>query len=154
MNRVKKYLLYLFGIMVVLVSMIGCEKDNGSGEVLQLRRLWKLSTFCDAPADVDIYINLGTDGRFTIYQRTEDLSFSVFEGEYSVDEENSILSGVYSDNTPWASSYRYELDVVKLQLLLESVESPNEVAIYKPAVMPKINTRSISVASVSDVKPL
>lgn len=153
MSRVKKHLLCLFGIVAVLVGMIGCKSDSG-GEVSQLCRCWKLSTFCNIPADVDIYINFGNDGKFMIYQRTENFSYSVFEGEYFVDNATSTMSGVYSDGVPWASSYRYVLDTAKHQLVLESVENPDEVAVYVQAEMPQIDTRSISLASVSGVKPL
>ena len=162
-QKMKKYLLHLMCVVAVLLGMTGCEGPNigsGSGDdpskedVIELRRCWALKSFCGVEADADICINFAKDGKFTIYQRTEELEYTVFDGTYTVDEENSLVSGIYSDGSSWVSSYHYTVDVEARELLLESVENPAEVAVYEPATVPTsalLNTRS---ASVADVKPL
>lgn len=158
-QKMKKYLLHLMCVVAMLLGMTGCEGPNigsGSGDedVIELRRCWALKSFCGVEADADICINFAKDGKFTIYQRTEELEYTVFDGTYTVDEENSLISGIYSDGSSWVSSYHYTVDVEARELLLESVENPTEVAVYEPATVPTsalLNTRS---ASVADVKPL
>ena len=162
-QKMKKYLLHLMCIVALSLGVTGCEGFNiggGSGDepvnkdVIELRRCWALKSFCGVESEFDIIIDLAKDGKFTIYQRTDDLSYTVFKGVYEVDEENALLSGVYEDGSLWGSSYHYLVDVEAKELVLESVENPTEVAVYVPSEIPAsatVNTRS---ASVSDVKPL
>ena len=181
MQKMKRVLIALLCVVSVLGLMTSCEGFNldfGSGDNtgqlpgetpgggndsgddtgeevgIVLTRCWKLKFFCDELVDVDIYINFGKSGKFTIYQRTEELAYTVFNGTYTVDEENSLLTGKYDDGASWASSYHYTVDVDAETLTMESVERPSEVSVYEPSEVPAsatVNTRS---ASVSDVKPL
>lgn len=168
-QRVKKYLLHTICAVMVLVGATACEgfdinfgtgggdDDNENTEQVEdvdLTICWHLVSFCNAPADVDIFIDFQKSGKFVIYQRTEELSYTVFEGTYTVDEENALLTGVYSDGTPWLSSYNYVVDKAVQQLTMTSVENPSEVAVYEPAKVPTVHSLSVRSASVNDVKPL
>lgn len=103
---------------------------------------------------MDIRINFGKDGYFTIYQRNEALVYTVFNGTYNVDEENSLISGTYEDGSSWVSTYHYIVDVEARELTLESIENPAEVEVYVPAKIPTSAALSTRSASVNDVKPL
>ena len=159
-QKMKKHLLQLVGMLALLVGVTSCEGweiigGGGSQETpVELTRCWHMVSFCDAPADVDIYIDFGKDGNFAIYQRSKELSYTVFNGTYTNDEENSVIAGVYDDGTPWLSSYYYVVDKEAKSLTLTSVETPSEVAVYELAEVPASATLSSRSASVNDVKPL
>lgn len=166
MKKMKKLLLHLACALVLLVGATGCEgleinwgsgngDDNKTEEVgIVLTRCWHLKSFCGMPAEMDIYIDFAKDGNFTIYQRTDKLTYTKFDGTYTVDEANSLLGGVYSDGTSWTSSYLYTLDKEAEELVLESVATPAEVSVYEPSNVPTSATLKTRNASVSDVKPL
>lgn len=159
-QRLKKHILNLVSILILVIGVTGCEGfrfGDEEGEVqvdVQLTRCWHLKSFCGEVADVDIYIDFGKTGKFKIYQRTEELNYTVFDGTYTTDEVNSLLSGVYSDGTKWATDYKYTVDAEAKELILESVNDPTEVSVYEPAMAPTTATTSTRSASVNDVKPL
>ena len=133
----------------------GNENGNGnSGEekAHELVNCWHLVTLYGAEVDVDIYIDFDKEGKFVIYQRTESLEYTVFNGTYTIDEENSIVSGVYDDGTSWLCDYNY---VVEDKILtLTNVDNASEVAVYEESEVPASATVKTRSASVSDVKPL
>lgn len=158
-QKMKKYLLHLMCVVALSLGMTSCNPINGGGtgeeeEVIELTRCWALKSFCGVEADMDIRINFGKDGYFTIYQRNEALEYTVFNGTYNVDEENSLISGTYEDGSSWVSTYHYIVDVEARELTLESIENPAEVEVYVPAKIPTSATLSTRSASVNDVKPL
>ena len=179
-KRVKKYLLHLTCLLALLGGMTACEgfeinwgsgngnetgnetgNENGNGnenggdeKATELSGCWHLVEFCGVDADVDIYIDFDKKGKFVIYQRTESLEFTVFNGTYTIDEEESIVSGVYNDGTPWLTSYNYVVDKENKMLTLTSVENPSAVAVYEESEVPASATTKTRCASVSDVKPL
>lgn len=169
MKNMKRYLMHLACAVFALVAMTSCEGfeinwgNGGNGDnvedvedvvSVELARCWHLVSFCGVEAEADIYIDLGKDGKFAIYQRTEELEYTVFNGTYTADEENSLLQGVYSDGEAWASSYHYIVDKEAKTLTLESVERPSEVSIYELSKVPASATANTRSASVNDVKPL
>jgi hypothetical protein len=89
-----------------------------------------------------------------IYQRTEGLAYTVFNGTYTVDTENSVVSGVYDDGTTWLTSYNYVVNKEDKTLTLTSTENPSEVAVYEESEVPASATVKTRSALVSDVKPL
>ena len=161
-NKMKKYLFLLICMMLVVGAMVSCQvispeqstEESEPEQTVAVMGSWRLTSIYGAPAEVDIYIDFGKNGVFTICQRTEELTYSVFDGHYTVNEEESIVSGVYSDGTAWNSDYKYSLDEQALSLVLESVNNPAEIAVYQSADMPDVSLRKASRAVVSDVKPL
>ena len=158
----RKTLLQLACVLALLGGMTACDGFNinwGNGGTteetkVELASCWHLVSMYGSKVDVDIHIDFGKDGNFTIYQRTEDLTYTVFRGTYSNDEENSVISGVYDDGTPWLNSYSYVVDEENKTLTLTSVENPSEVAVYEQSKVPASVTVKSRCASVNDVKPL
>ncbi len=169
--NVKKYLLHLLCVVALLGGMTACEgfninwgDGNGTGtgtgtgnseeKAHELVNCWHLVVLNGAEVDVDIYIDFDNDGKFAIYQRTESLEFTVFNGTYTMDEENAIVSGVYNDGTSWLTSYNYVVNKENKTLTLTSTENPSEVAVYEESEVPASATANTRSASVDDVKPL
>ena len=147
----------MMGIVVMLVGATSCENWNSDEPVASDSRLvkcWHLVRFCDAAVDADIHISFAANDEFVIYQRIEALNYTVLTGTYTANTNTSVLSGVYSDGTSWNSDYKYSLDEKALELVLESVNNPSEIAVYQSADMPDMSLYSASRAVISDVKPL
>ena len=135
----------------------GNENGNGNGNeenTVEFAGCWHLVSLYGAEVDVDIYIDFDNDGKFVIYQRTDNLAYTVFDGTYTVDTENSVISGVYSDGTTWLTSYNYVVDKENKTLTLTSVKNPSEVAVYEASEAPSSATVKSRCALISDVKPL
>ena len=183
-RNVKKYLLHSICMLALLGGMTACdgftidwgnsdiggngngnengnENGNGNGnengedeKSHELVNCWHLVKYCGAEADAEIYVDFGKEGKFAIYQRTESLEFVVFNGTYTIDEENSVVSGVYDDGASWLCDYKYIVDEKAKTLTLTNAGNALEVSVYEESEVPAsavVNTRS---ASVSDVKPL
>ena len=179
--NVKKYLLHLLCVVALLGGMTACEgctinwgggngtgtgtgtgNENGNGngngngnseeKAHELVNCWHLVKLNGAEVDVDIYIDFDNDGKFAIYQRTESLEYTVFNGTYTMDEENAIVSGVYNDGTAWLCDYSYVVE--GKTLTLTNVDNSAEVAVYEESEVPASATANTRSASVSDVKPL
>ena len=160
--NVKKYLLHLLCAVALLGGMTACDGFNinwggsgsGSGDenVHELVNCWHLVTLYGTAVDADIYIDFGKDGKFAIYQRTESLEFTVFNGTYTIDEENSIVSGVYDDGTLWLCDYSYVVE--SNTLTLTNVDNSSDVAVYEKSKVPASAAADTKCASVNDVKPL
>ena len=78
--------------------------------------------------------------------------YSQYTGTYTLDKENSILSGVYSDGEAWGSSSKYSISE-DINLTLKSVNNPSEVSVYVPAKMPEVASAQ-SLSRAGNVKPL
>ncbi len=163
----KKLLLHLTCAMALLMGVTSCDgfdvnfdTDSGNGDDgnktedvgIILTRCWCLKSFCGTPAEMDIIIDFGKDGEFAIYQRTDKLTYTVFNGTYTVDEENSTLKGIYDDGTPWSSSYVYTLNEEAREMVLESTKRPEEISVYEPGELPASVTTKCTL--VNSVKPL
>ena len=131
----------------------GTGNENGNDEKAnELVNCWHLVTLYGAAVDADIYIDFANEGKFVIYQRTESLEYTVFNGTYTIDEENSVVSGVYDDGTKWLCDYSYVVE--DKTLTLTNVDNPSEVAVYEESEVPASATVKSRSASVNDVKPL
>lgn len=158
MNKMKKYLFALICVMAVSVVAVSCVNSGPEPvppviDEFKFERSWRLQSIYDAEPEVDIYVRF-SNGDFILYQRSKDSSYLFFKGNYTKDEENSILSGVYSDGTPWASDYKYTLDEDARVLILESLDDSTEISVYQPATMPDLKVFGASRAAEYDVKPL
>ena len=109
---------------------------------------WHIKSFCGGAANADIYMQLNSDKTFLLYQRSNSATFVKYSGTYSLDEANSIISGVYSDGVAWANCYKYSINANK-ELVFVNTNNSSEITIYEPAEMPTITTQNVSRAVVS-----
>ena len=128
--------------------------DGVSAELPCLVGCWHIKSFCGAPAEADLYIEFESNGVFTILQRTDGVGYKEYKGTYELDNNSSIVSGVYSDGESWSSSYKVSLNE-NMELVMENTADASEVTIYEWAEMPEIVAeQSISLVCGDDVKPL
>ena len=87
-----------------------------------------------APGVFDAYVSFASDKTFEIYQQIEQVGYQKYTGSYLIG--NKMLSGKYSDNTPWGSSYEVSFDESGNTLTLVSDPSVGEVSVYTRASIP------------------
>ena len=116
----RKTIYILFAILGMSL-FAGCDddkKDNNTPLAKQLVGEWRLTSWTsEAPQAFDAYIAFD-GGSFTIYQ-------------------NDVLSGNYSDNTPWGSSYTVTADEANNTITLTSTINTGDVSVYTRATIPE-----------------
>lgn len=119
--------LRLFALMLLGVLLsVSCSKkeeggsdgdggDGGSGETPAATYGWKLTSWNGGTAiDGYVYLQFAEDGTFTLYQQIGESTKAGYEkltGTYVIEndpESNRIISGRYSDDTPWTDTYIIE----------------------------------------------
>lgn len=121
-------------------------------KIVEVTGTWRMSSFCGSPANIDLYITFTKDLKFTMYQRTESLTYITYSGTYSIDTTNATLSGEYDDGRSWANSYKVSYS--DESIVLTNTANSTEVSIYEPATAPTIHTNKARAALVTDIKPL
>lgn len=113
---------------------------------------WHIKSFCGEAAEIDLYIKFDYMGCFTILQRSGDMAYVEYVGTYEIDNENSVISGEYSDGEKWANNYKFSLNS-NSELVLESLSESGEVTTYESSGMPEVHISRVS-AQAKMVKPL
>lgn len=163
--------LKIFTIIAALFAFVACAKESSAGSkicshiweegycsVCGISQLvaspWRMMSFCGVDAEVDLYIKFNADDTFLMLQRSGSVGYTEYSGTYSIDNEQSIMSGVYSDGKSWASSYRFSFNEDNA-LVLENTTDSAEVAVYVASEMPvtAADTKGCD-AVVEDVRPL
>lgn len=143
--------IYILLTLLGLCSFAGCSSSDDTVPALygQLTGEWHLTTWNGTtPASFDAYMALNADGTFTIYQKIEQANYQKFVGSYRL--SGTLLSGIYSDNTPWGSTYSVVIDDAN-KLTLTSNSPVVEVSVYIKAAIPddvKNGATTMSVRSV------
>ncbi|HIY67993.1 MAG TPA: META domain-containing protein [Candidatus Alistipes intestinigallinarum] len=120
--------LRLFALMFlgVLLSVSCSKKEEGGsggdggnggdgGEIPTATYGWKLTSWNGGTAiDGYVYLQFADDGTFTLYQQIGESTKAGYErltGTYVIENDpdsNRIISGRYSDDTPWKDTYIIE----------------------------------------------
>ena len=126
--------------------------DKPSSQLADCWGSWKLSTFCGKAAEFDVYMELGEDNSFTLYQRTNNYEIGKFTGTYTFDASANIFGGEYSDGVAWAATYALE-EVTEDTLTWSNTANSDEVSVYVRAEVPdNIKNKSAKSKSAKDVK--
>ncbi len=126
-------------VMLMALLLAGCsDKTVGEDTGLSSDKCigsWRLASFCNMPAEFDIYITLRENGTFTLYQRKADCTPVRFSGSYTLDTESGILSGSYDDGPTWADRYIVE-DVDRESMIWVNEADKSEVSVYERSEIP------------------
>ena len=88
-----------------------------------------------APSDFDVYVAFNADNTFEIYQRIEQVGYQHFSGTYLL--QGNRLSGKYSDNIPWGSTYEITFGTDDKVMTMVSESSVGETSAYERSVIPQ-----------------
>lgn len=129
--------IYILLAVLGISLFAGCDSKDDKPSPLagQLVGEWHLTSWTnEMPQAFDAFIAFES-GNFTIYQRIETVKYQKYTGIYQLKGE--VLSGKYSDNTPWgSSSYTVAIDADGNTLTLTSDSDIGDVCVYTRTPIP------------------
>lgn len=93
---------------------------------------WHYTT-TESGVQIDVYLGLYADYTFDLYQKIGDGPHYLYKGKYEFDGQ--VLTGVYTDYTPWA--HDYQVTRSGSNLTLTSVNTPDYSVTYKKEAIPQ-----------------
>lgn len=133
-----KKILYIMA--AALVAAVSCQKD-GDLVLEQISGEWHYSATESGVAE-DVYVAFSEDGTFEIYQKIGEGPYWYSTGEYKLDAESMVLSGVYTDRYPW--KYTYKISVSDKTLTMTAVEQDGHSVTYARESIP-VQVRQMSL---------
>ncbi len=144
----RKLLKYCAFIWFLTVS-VACRKDEAPVPEQKMHWIvgdWHLISDSDNLAqtgEIEIHLSFAADGTFELRQKLGDVArFSTYSGTYSISYsenlssrelpfdgnsgagDSALISGVYSDGSPWADDYYAEFASAGGLLVMTAVNSP------------------------------
>ncbi len=123
-------------IAVLLMTACGSSKSEETPSVLKnMVGEWHLVSWNGStPSTFDTYLSFAENRTFEIYQRLETSFYQKYSGAFSI--KGDQISGTYTDETPWGSSYQITLSEDKNTLTLLSTSTVVETSIYARGAIP------------------
>ena len=107
-------------------------------------------TGVESGVQIDIYLGLYNDSTFDLYQKVGDGPHYLYKGKFSFDGQ--VLTGTYSDYTPWA--HDYNVTKANGSLTLTSVASPGYSITFKKEAIPQsVRTHYMPVTKAEGETP-
>lgn len=132
--------LKIFAVAVAALLAVGCGDKNKGGEDESNYDGWMLTQWKGGDALTGtVYLQLGEDGSFTLYQSFKTFGYEKYTGTYTIStvpDTEPILSGTYADGTPLDSSYVVE-KMTKRELRLRALKN-GFVSVYSGVVIPAL----------------
>lgn len=129
--------IYMLFAVLGMGLLGGCSDndDKPSAAAKQLAGEWQLTTWTgEKPEAFEAYLSFDATGGFTIYQKIEAPVFTVYTGSYLL--QDRTLSGKYSDNTAWGSTYEVGIDEKGNTLTLTSADK-SDLGVYTRTTIPE-----------------
>ncbi|MDE6140938.1 MAG: hypothetical protein K2F95_08320 [Alistipes sp.] len=135
----------LMAMMVVAMTSCGGSNENGGnedtglGEALTVNTLageWHLTSWGANDEIGDVYISFAADGTFDLYQLVYHAGYDHYTGRYSLERDGRLLTGVYSDNVPWATSYACGINAAGTTLNMLSQNNESVLSVYTKTSIP------------------
>ena len=128
-NTMKKFISLIFATVVAL-GLSSCSKTDANLEKISGEWYWNST---EAGVDMEVYVAFHTDATFDLYQKVGEGPHYLYKGKYNFDGQ--VLTGTYSDYTPWAHDY----NVTKSNgsLTLTSVAAPDYSITFKKEAIPQ-----------------
>lgn len=137
-----RWKLFYTALLTLVLLGTSCSKrsDDGGSTVILNPDGWELVSWNgDRTIAGRVYLELQTTS-FTLYQQIgnlESVGYTTYRGSCTFTTDaglGTVLSGVYSDGTPWARSYRVET-MTDTELRLVSIDE-QIVSEYERVVIP------------------
>ena len=134
----------IFLAVVALFAMSCGEKNGGDGTTSptvnwesegSIIGEWELTSFGgNSEAKPRIYLELNENGSFDMYQQAFSVIWLHYTGTFTYN--GTTLSGVYSDDKPWAAEYAVSFAKEPNRMRLISTTNNNETSIYNECEIP------------------
>ena len=139
----------IFTKIIVIVAAVFTLAACGLSDARKFDRLvgeWHY-TGEESGVQIDIYLALYGDSSFDLYQKVGDGPHYLYKGKFELNED--VLSGTYSDYTPWA--HEYNVETTKTSLTLTSVADPKySLSFTKEAIPESVSTHYMPVTKSED----
>lgn len=124
-----KKLLYMLAALTLILAT-GCTKEDKKVDYKSaIVGQWHCAP---ADMDADIYVEFEKEGDFALYQQLGEGRYRKYTGSWTNAE--NILSGTYTDGTPWGSSYQMAFNGDTMTLTAQN--GSNEVMTYVKQSIP------------------
>ena len=123
-------------IISAVLFIIGCSDKNGEGNKgpslkEQIHGEWHSNSL--PTEDSDIYISLGADGVFDLYQKIGEGDYRLYRGTWNL--EGNLLSGKYNDGEDWGASYHVTMN--KEHMTLISNNEAAQESVFEKCIIPE-----------------
>lgn len=135
-------------IMVCAAAMFAFAAC-GDPEAERLEKIageWHYTTV-ESGVEIDIYLGLYTDYSFELYQKVGDGPHYLYKGKFAYDGD--VLTGTYSDYTPWAQDYKVSKS--GNTMTLTSATNPDyKLSFTKESIPQSVRTHYMPVTKSED----
>ena len=128
-----------------MIQPMAAFEFKGESQPLSIAALagvWHLTQWHDVEPSFEVYMDIDASGSITLYQRIESRYWSVYAS--SAEITNDVISGVYSDDVVWGTSY--EVSVDDDTMTWAAANDATDISVYTraelPADMPTESTRA------------
>ena len=130
-----KKILYIISALLLIAA---CGEKNAEPTPGPAPELTLEEKLCGAwhstqlPITADIYIEFSSDNTFQLYQQVGEGAYYLYRGTWNL--EDTLLTGKYNDEVPWASAYTIEINNKTLTLISNNTAA--EVSTYEKTSVP------------------
>lgn len=101
----------------------------------------------ESGVEIDVYLGLYTDYTFELYQKVGDGPHYLYKGNFAYDGD--VLTGTYSDYTPWAQDYKVSKS--GNTMTLTSATNPDyKLSFTKESIPQSVRTHYMPVTKSED----
>lgn len=105
----------------------------------------------ESGVEIDIYLGLSSDYTFDLYQKVGEGPHYLYKGKYKFDGE--VITGTYSDYTPWAHDYK--VSGSGNSLVLTSVAVPGySMTFQRKSIPDEVLTHYMPVTKAEETSPV
>lgn len=112
------------------------NEDNPGGEVTMsfsdIEGTWMLEKWQGTTPSFSVYMEIGPDGAIILWQKIDDYVWERYDSTAALD--SNVISGTYSDNVSWSSSYSIEFEGE--DMVWTGTEDESDVSVYVRADLP------------------
>lgn len=147
-NVMKKIISNILFCAVALFAVAACS-DPEAEKLEKIVGEWHYAG-TESGVAIDVYLGISSDYTFELYQKIGEGPHYLYKGKYKFDGE--ILTGTYSDYTPWAHDYKVSKS--GKSLVLTSVAVPEYSLTYERQAIPEsVKTHFLPVTKAEDEIP-
>lgn len=143
----KNILYKMMMAIAALVLVTGCQKEEERVKEMLVGD-WHYAAI-DQNENIDIWVSFSADGTFDMYQKIGSGAYWHSAGKYKVNTDEKLLTGVYSDKTPWKYDYRYSVSDSKLVMTAVQLESYS-VAYSKGIIPAEVIEKCLELTKASE----
>ena len=148
-SKMDMFMRKIFTKIMVCAAALFAFAACGDPEVERLEKIvgeWHYTTE-ESGVEIDVYLGLYTDYTFELYQKVGDGPHYLYKGKFAYDGD--VLTGTYSDYTPWAQDYKVSKS--GNTMTLTSATNPDyKLSFTKESIPQSVRTHYMPVTKSED----